>query len=664
MQKDIRETALFREAEALNSAIRRPGSGLISDAADLHVSPDGQRVVYAGALVEKLEGVPQTRICETDIDSGQTRVLTFGPHSDRLPKYSPDGRLIAFLSDRLNAGDFQLCILNAEGGSVRSVPIVEGWVEFLQWSPDGQRLLLGVAGRGADLSGKQGARSSTQAVAGLPSWVPNVETGNEDFRWRSAWIYQVAAERMHRVDAIAANIWEAVWCGNTEIAAVYSNGPGEGHWYEAHLAVINIDSGKRCEMYVPKSQLGCLAACSSGRHLAFVEATCSDRGLVAGDLQLIDTTSGELTRVDSANVDITYAEWRSDKTLLVAGHRGFETVVGSYEPDRHAFTETWSSDDLSAGWPFVAVAGINESADCLLVAESFVRSPEIAGIRAGTYSAIKSFDLGYSEHARVLDCAQRLIWAAEDGLEVQGWLLKPTGDGPFPLVMNVHGGPVWHWRPLWLGRSNTTALMLLRRGFAVFLPNPRGSSGRGQPFTRHVLGEMGGADTQDLLSGLDYLVEQKLADPGRLGVMGGSYGGFMSAWLITQDSRFAAAVPVSPFTNPVSEQLASNIPHCMRLFLGDSYTNPTGKYFQRSAVMHANRARTPTLNICGALDRCTPPQEAMQFHNALLENGVESVLLTYPEEGHGVRSWPASMDYAARVVDWFERKMPGNQSNL
>ena len=95
----------------------------------------------------------------------------------------------------------------------------------------------------------------------------------------------------------------------------------------------------------------------------------------------------------------------------------------------------------------------------------------------------------------------------------------------------------------------------------------------------------------------------------------------------------------------------------MAMFLADRYTNPEGQYFQRSPIMHAHKARTPTLNICGALDRCTPPEEAMQFHRALLENGVKSVLVTYPEEGHGIRKFPASIDYASRIVGWFEEHM-------
>jgi dipeptidyl aminopeptidase/acylaminoacyl peptidase len=283
-------------------------------------------------------------------------------------------------------------------------------------------------------------------------------------------------------------------------------------------------------------------------------------------------------------------------------------------------------------------------------------------IRKGEYRTVKSFDLGYGDRARAIDAVERERWKAPDGLEIQGWLLRPKGKGPHPLVMNIHGGPVGHWRPVWLGRRNALVLLLLERGYAVFFPNPRGSVGYGQDFARGVLGDMGGADTYDYLSGLDHLVARGVADPARLGVMGVSYGGFMSAWLITQDSRFAAAVPVAPVTNHVTQQLISNIPHFVTLFLADTYTNPGGKYFTRSPIMHADKVKTPTLNVCGALDRCTPPAEAVQFHNALLENGVESVLVTYPEEGHGIRKFPAVIDYAARVVDWYERHMPPARS--
>jgi dipeptidyl aminopeptidase/acylaminoacyl peptidase len=488
--------------------------------------------------------------------------------------------------------------------------------------------------------------------------MPEVETGDESYRWRRAWVYELATGQVRPVSKPDSNIWDAVWCGNEALAAVASPGPGEGLWYTARLYIVEVATGNSRNLYVPQDQLGCPAASPSGQHLAIVEALCSDRSIVAGDLRLIEVMSGKVRCVDTQGVDITHAEWRSDRQLLLAGHRGFETVVGLCDAVSGTFIEVWASADISTGGFYVTVSGLNDTGDCVLVGESFVRAPEIAVIRRGDYQLIRSFHLGDPDQASGIDAVEHVSWKAPDGLEIQGWLLRPKSKGPHPLVMNVHGGPVWHWHPLWLGRRNAPVLMLLIRGYAVFFPNPRGSSGRGQSFVRHVLGDMGGADAYDCLSGLDHLVEQGIADPKRLGVTGGSYGGFMASWLIAQDPRFAAAVPVAPVNNQVTQHLIGNIPHFVALFLADKYNNPGGMYFQRSPVMHAHNVKTPTLNVCGALDRCTPPEEAVQFHNALLENGVKSVLLTYPEEGHGIRKLPAAIDYAVRVVGWFEEHMP------
>jgi dipeptidyl aminopeptidase/acylaminoacyl peptidase len=654
MNRDIRESALYQEVEGLYRSFRQPGTGQISDAVEVHVSPDGGHAVFTGTLVDTLEGLPATRICSTDLATGLTRVLTFGPHFDRLPKFSPDGRHVAFLSDRGRSGDFQLYLLDLSTGAARPTPAVEGWVEYLHWSPDGRRLLLGVAGHGADVAGAQGAVTTRRGPEATPSWMPDVQSGDQSWQWRRTWVYELDTDGVRRVSPVESNIWEAVWCGNESVAAVVSPGPGEGLWYSASLAVIDISTGSSRELYTPQQQLGWPNACPSGDKLAVVEAICSDRGLVAGDLRLIDTNTGNMQPVDTAGVDITYTEWRSDRLLLLAGHRGFESVVGLYDASSGKFSEGWASREVTVGGRFITVSGFNESADCVLVGESFVRAPEIAVIRQGKYRSVRSFDLGYADAAKAVQSVEGLSWKARDGLEIQGWLLRPQATGPHPLIMCVHGGPVWHWRPFCMGRGGAHLLMLLKRGYALFFPNPRGSAGRGQEFIRPVLGDMGGADTYDYLAGLDHLVDEEIADPRRLGVTGASYGGFMASWLITQDSRFAAAVPVAPVTNQVTEHLISNIPHFVALFLADTYTNPEGKYFQRSPIMHAHQVKTPTLNICGALDRCTPPEEAVQFHNALLENGVKSVLVTYPEEGHGIRKWPAAFDYAARVVGWFE----------
>jgi dipeptidyl aminopeptidase/acylaminoacyl peptidase len=651
-RRDLRDTDLYREAHDLYVQFHRPGTGQISDIAEIHASPDGQYATFVGMILDTLEGKPPGRICRIDLATGDTRVLTFGPHTDRLPKYSPDGRRIAFLSDRARQGDFQLHLLDPLSGAAVASPRVEGWVEYLHWSPDGARILLAVAGHGADITGGQGAVTSAQVAQGLPSWIPNVEAGDEAFRWRRAWIYDLETHTVRPIDTPHTNIWEAVWCGNAHLAAVVSPGPAESLWYDASLQLIDIRSGQCSEIYEPADQLGWPAASPSGTHVAVVDTPCSDRGVVAGPLVLIETASRKTQRIDTGGVDVSHTEWRSDNVLLLAGHRSLETVVGVYDREKRAFKQTWASRELSTSGRHSSVSGSNDSGDCVLEAESFTRAPELAVVRDSEYRRVKSFDLGNAQTVSALDRVDVVTWQAPDGLEIQGLLLQPKGEGPYPLVLNVHGGPVWLWRPTWLGRNGAPLLMLLERGYAIFMPNPRGSSGRGADFARRVFGDIGGLETTDHLSGVDYLVAGGIADPKRLGVTGGSHGGFMTSWLISQDTRFSAAVSLAPITNWVSEHLTSNIAPFCAMSLGDTYSNPAGKYPQRSPVLHAHKVRTPTLNICGGRDRCTPPSEALQFHNALAENGIESVLVTYAEEGHGVRSFPAMLDYAARLVAW------------
>lgn len=648
----------YQEAETLYYALRRSGDGRIDDGADVEISPDGRYVAFTGTLKAGSDGPASTRVWAAEVASATMQVLTTGPHNDRLPKYSPDGRYLAFLSDRAAVGRFQLCLLDVSSGVLRSTPAVSGRVEYLQWASDGRRILLGVAGHGTDVAGVEGAVSSKEQMQGAPAWAPTVLPSADAGRWRRPWIYDVLSGEMQRVDHLG-NCWESTWCGPNALAAVVSSRPDEGDWYRAQLALIDLSNGQITTLFAPQCQLGKPCTSPSGRHVAVVTGLCSDRGVIAGELHIIETSSGAAVRAPTADIDVTFAQWRSDSRLLLAGHRGLQTVVALYDRTSATLLELWSSTEITTGGVYASVCGFGDNGDCALIGEGFVRPPELALIRSGRYQRLIS--LGGNEPP-FATAVEHVAWQARDGQYIQGWLLRRRrGENrPAACVMHVHGGPVWHWRPTWLGRRALPTLKLLQQGYAIFLPNPRGSSGRGQTFAREVVGDVGGADAHDCLSGLDHLVARGWADPTRLGVMGTSYGGFMTCWLITQDQRFAAAVAIAPITNHVTQRLISNIPSFCDLFLVEDYRNVNGKYFTRSPLMHAHRARTPTLNICGALDRCTPAEEAMQFHAALVENAVPSMLVIYPQEGHGVRNFPATIDYTARLVRWFEQHMPAD----
>lgn len=656
MERDIRTTGLYREIQEFCRDVRQPGTKQISDAAQVQASPDGRHVVFAGTVAERIEEEPPTRIALTELATGMTRLLTSGPNTDKFPSFSPDGRRIAFLSDRHRAGHFQLYILDAASGAVSETRRVDGSVEHLQWAADGTRILLRAVGSDTEHSGPRDSAGLGARVTAVPSWMPRVDATEADPQKRGCWIYAVASDQAYPVSAGDCNTWEAAWCGEDTLAVVASPRSGEGDWYSANLCIIDVKAGKHHRIYQPADQLGPPVVSPTGKTIAIIEGLCSDRGPVVGDLWLIDPTTGGSRKADTHGVDAAYVEWYSEQHLLVSGQRGFEAVVGIYDATSGRFSATWSSQDVAV--TKLGLAGLKTPGDCVILTESFTQAPELTVLRDGQCRRITSFDVGYSEATRSIAAVERVTWSSVDDLEIQGWVLRPHGSQQHPLIMDVHGGPVGQWKPAFMIRRMLHIPILLNHGFAVFLPNPRGSSGRGQEFARRVMGDLGGADSQDLLQGLDVLIERGVADPARMGVTGASYGGFMAAWLITQCARFAAAVTVSPHTNQVTAQLLSNIPQFMARLVADDMSNGRGRYFERSPVLHAGRATTPTLNICGALDRCTPAEEAVQFHNALLQNGTQSVLVTYPQEGHGIRRLPAMLDCATRVTAWFLEHIP------
>jgi dipeptidyl aminopeptidase/acylaminoacyl peptidase len=660
MQRDIRQTPTFRETHHLSRSIWPTNSPDINEAQHLQISADGSHALFTGISAESLEQPLTTKVFEVNLATQKIDALTSQPGSEQQAKYSPNGRYIAFLSDHSQAGNLQLNIINRGDNSMLSPPAVNGWIEQLQWSADGSRILLTVAGHGADKGSTQGAVKTNRSTEKLPPWMPDVETGTEAYRWRQAWIYTIVSNSLELIPAADLNIWQAVWCGQEHIAAITSPSPNEEAWYSAVLQLIDIQTGNAELLHQPRDQLACLSASDSGKTIAFVEALGSDRDIIAGNLSTIDIASRQRCAINSHKVDISYTEWLSETQLLIAGHRGFETHILQLklsETDHNGSCESvWSSSEITSSGRFITASG-TANGDCLIIAESFFKAPEIGRISHGQYHSIISFDQGYNAESTAIKSAEQISWTAADGLEIQGWLLSPQDPAPYPTVMDMHGGPVWQWRPHWLGRR-LHILMLVKEGYAVFLPNPRGSAGRGQGFSRLVLGDLGGADTYDYLSGIDHLVAQGLADPQRLGVMGHSYGGYMAAWLISHDQRFSAAVLSAPMTNYISQHLLSNISHFVSLFLDDHYKTPQGKYLQRSPVMYAHQVTTPTLNICGALDRCTPAAEATQFHRALLENQVKSVLVNYPQEGHGISGIAERIDYSARILSWIKQHIP------
>ncbi|MGZ5301892.1 MAG: S9 family peptidase [Actinomycetota bacterium] len=654
MERDLRETPLYLEVESFFRRALEPGFGKIADPSDPNPSPDGRWIAFRGERRDTLVGHPDGRICLVEVDGSGFMQITNGPHDDDQPRWSPDGRTLTFRSDRAAPGHHQLYALRVDTiGEARALPVVDGVAEQHAWSPDGSRILVVVAGLEAEQSDAVG--SGTIATPDdVPPWIPEVESSDrtDDTRRRLCTI-DVATGTVGPVGRPELNVWEAVWCGDDRIAAIVSDDPGESAWYGARLVTIDVARGTDRTILESDVQLGWVHPSPDGRRLAVVEALCSDRLVVAGELLLVDP-DGDVVRVDTSLVDVAGLAWRDDEHLLAIGIRDLDSVVLDIDAKAGTAEERWTTQE-ACGVMFMAAAPVGES--FALVLQSVSRPPELVIVDedGGVNTIVHTSHAGTEVIRSSIGSRRRISWAAPDGLPMSGLLTVPAGDPPFPLILAVHGGPVWAYQDFWPGELFA---LLQSRGYAILMANPRGSWGRGREFAARVVGDMGGADAKDLLAGIDHVVSMGLADPERIGVTGGSYGGFMSAWLPCIDTRFRAAVAISPVTDWYSERFDSNLGTWAADFLGGDAVTRQAHYRERSPVFAAGWNRTPTLLTAGARDRATPRGQAVELHRALREHGVPTDVAVYPSEGHGVRDLPAGIDLTARTVAWFERFMP------
>lgn len=606
---------------------------------------DGDALYFIGQSHDRgLAGGVSSHLCRVSRATG--RIERLNAVETRQIRLAPDGLRLA-VATAAEARTDAVTVLGPETDATVRLP---GRIEAVDWSADGRRLLMVVAGRGADLAGIHGGHTQ-EAEARTADWLPDVRTDQGSELWRRIWVWDLAGAP-RPLTSPPLNTWEASWLGSGHIAAAVSDHHGEGSWYRVRLVLIDAETGAVTEAVVPADQLGVPRGSPDGRRVAFVTALCSDRGLVAGTLSILDRTSGRVTAMPTEGVDVTSIEWRSATVLHLAGLRDCETVNADLDLATGRLSILWASEHLTHGeWaPSAAPIGI---AGSLFVAEGYGEAPALVQAEAGRVTVLASL-AAPTAAAAMAECGTiaPFRWQARDGLPISGWLVSPTGaSAAGPLLLDVHGGPISAHRNRWMARLRATPL-LVAAGWRVLMPNPRGSTGKGDGFVRRVKGDMGGADAEDILAAVDALVAAGLADGDRVAVTGTSYGGFMSAWLPTLTDRIAAAVPISPVGDWMSQHRTTQIPEFDALMLDGSPWSPGGAYFDRSPAFFRQRKPVPTLVMAGGLDRSTPPGQAQECHFAAVASGAPSTLLTYPKAGHSLRSYPEYFDSAARVLHW------------
>lgn len=663
---------LEAEIRALLERWHGPALGRFTSATDPRPHPiDGRLAVTASRLTTVLGPSVSRVVVLADPSSAAIDGSTDDPSeafdpcpweaSTRAGRWSPDGSTLAFTTDRQLRGVHQVAWIRmrddiADVGECVDGPALPGTVESLAWSPSGSALLAVVAGHGAEQAGAMASGRvplpPDRRVAPPSADVRSFDGSPPEHEWRRAWVIDVGTGTARCVAPDGPCVWEAAWAGDGAIVAIVSDRPEEDAWYGARCSIVDLATGAETVVVTSERQLGVPVGWPDGQTVACIEAPCSDRTLVAGRV-VVRGADGVVRRL-TLGLDATHLHVTASGRLLVSGLVGMDTRVVEVDVVTLASSVRFETADTVGprqpeSWPTasgglaMAVESWDRAPSVIEVAAAGTETVRWSGAHEGT-AAVRA-ELGDMEH---------VTWRAPDGWAIDGLLVRPAGDGPHPLVLYPHGGPVAAWRRRFLG-GYALVPVLLARGWAVFMPNPRGSAGYGWDFADAVHGDMGGLDTDDLLSGVDHLVATGVADGARLVVTGGSYAGYMTCWLVTQTDRFRAAAAAAPVTNWISQHFQSNIPQWGMRFLPDTDRFPVGGHVDRSPVFLADRVRTPTWLSAGAHDRCCPPTQCLEFHEALRAHGVPTDLVIYPDEAHNVPTGEQMIDYVARIVEWFER---------
>ncbi|MEQ0565575.1 prolyl oligopeptidase family serine peptidase [Amycolatopsis sp. NEAU-NG30] len=589
------------------------------------VSPDGRWVVFASAPVGHPGEHPVSGLWLAPADGSEPpRAFADAAAEDREPRWSADSAWVYFLSDRAGRGTAQLHRAGLDGVPEQLTDWRTGVTGFVL--PDGGAVVL--------VAPEEKEAAADPRVQVVPSG--SGSTWDTVARPDRLWLLDPSTRAVRPLgDFGARHVVEAAARpdGHTLAVLTWSVADREPGLYDSGLHLVDPATGARQDLGVPALEAESLTwwRDDTGWRLAYLGLTppgpISGRAIFDADGHRNLTAGMSVCPVDLASA--------GDGRLLALFAEGLDTTIRRLDPAGGTFAElgraTGSLLDLSAGGDRIAVVASTatkpETVHCGSPGGPLIRlgEPQPGGIRWGSQ--------------------ERLSYRAEDGLELDGLLILPAGrtraDGPFPLVTLVHGGPYdryadrfqlgWFRQGQWLAAA----------GFAVFLPNPRGGLGHGHAFAASVAGDAGGAEFTDILTGIDLLVEAGVADEDRLGIGGGSHGGFVAAWAVTQTDRFKAAVVNAGIADwPL---LAATGEHGRYdLALGGRENSP---------ITYAGRIATPVLIVHGENDTNVPLSQAELLHHALRDRPHEFVV--YPREGHSLRERGHQLDYLHRTRAWF-----------
>lgn len=668
---------------------------------DAQISPNGEWIVYTVSATEsdatrptlwlarvtpdQDRNPPTSRPAPTTRESDQVRdwpdvrrqpiPLLPANWNGSTPRWSPDSSQIAFLTAHEGqSGIWQTDVSKPMPKFVAEVESTNFFItyagETFAWSPDSKRI--------AYISASEERSEENPAKSGDPRVIDRIQyksrTSFSDNRRTHVWIVDLDKPEPRQLTSGPFYDHAISFCADSnEIAFLSNHEPdpdannnSDIFAVDLHGQVRQITSTRGCEFEPTWSPDGkSIAYTATKREVTTIDSVAEDT-----HVWVIDA-AGSRGREVAAKLDrrARSPRWSRDgrHIYFLTGDEGVTklwSVKVEGEELREIFPRQESpdsrSDQYRPGRPFqISSFSLNSRAvsQVAFVLSDSLRPGEVWTAAATSPPVLKRISRHNDDLVRGLRLSEpvEIKYKSFDGTPIQGWLIKPIGwraDRKYPLILSIHGGP--HGMSGW--GFNATFQAYAARGYGVLYLNPRGSSGYGQKFSDGTLGEWGGGDHRDLMGGVDEALRRhSWINPDRLGVTGGSYGGFMTNWIITQTPRFKAAVASASVSNLISFYSTSLYQDLIHAEFGGFPWDDYDLLWRWSPLRYVKQAQTPTLFIHGEQDNDVPITQAEEMYMALKRRGVETLFVRYPREGHGLREPQHRVDALERTLIWFDR---------
>lgn len=625
----------------------------VANITDLHMRPDGTEVAYAVATLDSSGRAWNADVWRVDVGSGKARRVTDGPAWDDSPRWSPDGSgRLAYLSD---AGGKNQVFLAGDEAAARPLTAAANGVAVFEWSPDGRRIAYlspGGESEASRLRRENGADVRIEDEATPPATVHVV-------------VVDTGQDRARDVPG-AVDVTTLDWSPDgARLAITVQSLPATiGFFYGSDIAVLDVESGVVTPVVTRDGMDYNPRWSPDGRSLAFLSHDGVKDWIGCCYLCVVPADgSGKARNISPGFNERDYGaeyQWAADSKHVY--------LVAPAGVTRHLYAIDVANADTRRVSGGVAVFGrFSFSSDGSSAAFLRTTTSEPAEVFV---SALEPFQpralttLNASVAGAVSADHEVVRWKSFDGTTVEGILVAPRKrTGALPLVTVIHGGPstpcmaafsVQAGVPGW-PQGEFVAHTMVARGYAVFFPNFRGTTGYGREFLRANVGDWGGGDFKDVMTGIDMLVERGVADPGRLAIVGWSYGGTLTSFAIGQTPRFRAAVVGAGVTDHLSQYGTTDIPPLIETYMGGTPWKVPDTYRRCSSMTFASQVSTPTLLCYGEHDARVPPSQGREFYRILRARGVPAELVIYPRSGHFIFEPALEADFQQRMLDWLDR---------